>query len=75
VKDLSRFTADFVQSYHSRLRRLYAGRDFPALGAMILVEATAALAGATGMDAPVGAVLRLKAGNLEQTFVNPAYRG
>ena len=75
VKDLSRFTADFVQSYHGRLRRLYAGRDFPALGAMILVEATAALAGATGMDARVSAVLRRKAGSLEQTFVNPAYRG
>jgi hypothetical protein len=75
VKDLSRFTADFVRNYHGRLRRLYAGRNFPALGAMVLVEATAALAGATGMDAPVSAVLRLKAGNLEQTFVNPAYRG
>lgn len=75
VKDLSRFTADFVRSYHGRLRRLYAGRDFPALGALVLVEATAALAGATGMDAQVSAVLRLKAGNLEQTFVNPAYRG
>jgi len=75
VKSLSRFTAEFVQSYHSRLRRLYAGRDFPALGAMVLVEATAALAGATGVDAPVSAVLRLKAGTRERTFVNAAYRG
>jgi hypothetical protein len=75
VKDLSRFTADFVQSYHSRLRYLYAGRDFPALGAMVLVEATAALAGATGTYAPVSAVLRLTDGVREQTFVNAAYRG
>jgi hypothetical protein len=75
VKDLLHFTAGFVRSYHGRLRRLYAGRDFPALGAMILVEATAALAGATGMHAAVGAVLRLKTGSLERTFVNPAYRG
>ena len=75
VKSLSRFTADFVRSYHGRLRRLYVGRGFPALGAMILVEATAALACATGMDAQVSAVLRLKTGSLEQTFVNPAYRG
>jgi hypothetical protein len=75
VKDLSRFTAGFVRSYHGRMRRLYAGRNFPALGAMVLVEATAALAGATGMDAQVSAVLRLKAGSIEQTFVNPAYRG
>jgi hypothetical protein len=75
VKDLARFTAEFVQSYHSRLRRLYSGRDFPAFGAMILVEATAALSGATGAGEPVGAVLRLKAGDVEQTFVNAAYRG
>ncbi len=75
MKDLLHFTADFVRTYHVRLRHLYAGRDFSALGAMILVEATAALAGAIGMPAAVSAVLRLKAGGLEQTFVNPAYRG
>ncbi|MEN6601926.1 MAG: hypothetical protein ABFD86_05870 [Bryobacteraceae bacterium] len=75
ARDLSYFAAGFVQSYHRRLRHLYAGRSFPALGAMILVEATTALTGATGARTPVSAVLRLKAGGCEQTFVNAAYRG
>lgn len=75
VKELCYFTAGFVRSYHRRLRHLYAGRSFPALGAMILVEATAALTGAQGAGTPVSAVLRLKAGGCEQTFVNAAYRG
>jgi len=75
VKELSYFAAGFVRSYHRRLRHLYAGRNFPALGAMILVEATAALTGVQGAGTPVSAVLRLKAGGCEQTFVNAAYRG
>jgi len=76
VRALSRFAAEFVKAFHSRLRRLYAGREFLSLGAMLLVEATRALAGASAAACAASAVLRLNlsesngAAALTQTLVN-----
>ncbi len=45
VKRLSRDGAYFVKSFHSRLKRLYGGNEVLGLSSLVLVEATAALAG------------------------------
>lgn len=45
ARDLNNFTSDFVKVFHRRLGRLYGGEDFTALGSLLLIEATAALAG------------------------------
>ena len=74
VKELARFAGDFVTRLQRRLRRLYAGRDFLALGPLLLIEATRALRAARRQPAPSSAILRLTAGAVEQTFVSAAYR-
>lgn len=74
ARQLARFAGEFVASFHRRLRRLYGGRDFLNFGALLLIEATRALGAARGQDAPVSAILRLAAGNLERTFVNAGCR-
>lgn len=80
VKELARFAGQFVTTFHRRLRRLYGGRDFPAFGVLLLIEATRALNAARGLEAPVSGILRLTLGEpgqpgcLEQTFVNAGYR-
>jgi hypothetical protein len=51
--------------FNRRLRYLYAGRNFVPFGSLLLVEATAALAG----ERP-HAVLRLSAGGSSRVFVN-----
>jgi hypothetical protein len=58
VQKLTRYAAEFVKAFHSRLRRLYGKRDFLALGSLLLVEATAALRGEPPAHAPQ-AMLRL----------------
>jgi hypothetical protein len=45
VNRLSTDGAYFVKSFHSRLRRLYGGNEILGLSSLVLVEATAALAG------------------------------
>ncbi len=45
VRRLSRDGAYFVKSFHSRLKRLYGGNEILGLSSLVLVEATAALAG------------------------------
>jgi hypothetical protein len=45
IRRLSTDGAYFVRSFNSRLKRLFAGPEFLALGPLILAEATAALSG------------------------------
>ncbi len=77
VKSLSRFAADLASTFHGKLRRLYGGQEFLALGGLLLVEATAALSQAAA--SPVQAVLRISqepTGSgpaLRETLVNGAY--
>jgi len=72
LRDLTRFTGQFVTAFQRRLRRLYAGQGFFSFGPLLLIEATRALATARGREAPLSALLRLTAGELEKSFVNAA---
>jgi len=60
-----------------RLKRAYCRANFRPLAPMILVEATAALAGAEGIRTPVQALLRLRCMETAQVKVltNPAFSG
>jgi hypothetical protein len=74
VKDLAKFSAGFVTTFHRRLRRLYGGENFAQFGSLLLVEATRALKGALGGDAAIAGVLHVSRGNMERTLVNSAFR-
>jgi hypothetical protein len=74
VRELARFSAAFVTAFHRRLRRLYGGDNFVALGSLLLVEATRALASTARPDAAIAGVLRLANGDASRTFVNAAFR-
>lgn len=74
VKELARFSADFVTAFHRRLRRLYGGESFVAFGPLLLAEATAVLAASASAETGIAATLRLRSGEAEQTFVNAAFR-
>jgi hypothetical protein len=73
VKSLSRFAGELVDAFHGKLRRLYGGREFLALGGLLLVEATAALKAQTSEPSAVQAILRVSQGAIGQTLVNRAY--
>ena len=79
VRGLSRFAADLVKAFHGKLRRLYGGQEFLALGGLLLVEATEALGAASNESAGVRAALRVSrepSGGLpavSHTLVNQAY--
>ena len=79
VKLLSRYAAEFTKAFNGKLRRLYGGQAFTALGALMLVEATNALNAGGAAPPGVQAVLRISQGekgapgSIEQTLVNPAY--
>ncbi len=79
VRSLSRFAADLVRAFHNKLRRLYGGQEFLALGGLLLVEATNALHGNGSQPSAVQAVLRVSQGasgspgSISQTLVNSAY--
>ncbi len=80
VKDLAKFSAGFVATFHRRLRRLYGGENFAQFGSLLLVEATRALNGALNGDAAIAGVLRIRrgekgqAGAFDRTLVNSAFR-
>jgi hypothetical protein len=79
VKQLTRFAADLVRAFHGKLRWLYGGQEFLAMGGLLLVEATSALKDGENMPSAIQAVLRLSqaasggACALSQTLVNSAY--
>lgn len=71
---LAKFSARFITLFHRRLRRLYAGQSFVALGSLLLLEATGALAAALNHDARVAGILRLTLGPRQQTILNAAFQ-
>ena len=73
VRELSQFAASLVAAFHGRLNRLYGGMNLVALGSLILVEATNALAVASGEKPCIKGVLRIRSGELQQTFVNASF--
>ncbi len=80
VRDLAKFAAEFVATFHRRLRRLYGGQSFAQFGSLLLVEATRALAGALSGDVAIAGVLNVSRGEkgqpgaFERTLVNSAFR-
>ncbi|MGE5568876.1 MAG: hypothetical protein ACM3S5_07555 [Rhodospirillales bacterium] len=75
VKKLAKFSAEFVATFHRRLRRLYGGQNFTQFGSLLLVEATRALHGALNGEAAVAGLLRVsKAGAYDRIVVNSAFR-
>ncbi len=61
-RSLLRFSNEFAHRLHGKLRKL-AGEDCTWLGALLLVEATHALAGALGFSSRVDATLRIHCPN------------
>ena len=70
VKLLTKSSADLVATFQRRLRRLYGGDDFVALGSLFLVEATAALSGDSGPKAPIAATLTIESAEGRQLYLN-----
>lgn len=66
MRALTRFAAEFTKTFHSKLRRLYGGQEFLALGSLLLVEATHALAGPAGAPGAITGVIRLSQGDPTQ---------
>jgi hypothetical protein len=71
VKLLTKSSADLVTTFQRRLRRLYGGDDFVALGSLFLVEATAALSG-SDPKAAIAASLTIESGGARQLYINEA---
>jgi hypothetical protein len=74
TKDLAAFADEFTRAVNRKLRRLYGGQEFIALGSLLLLEATRALSAALDGNAAITAILRLSDADREQTFTNAALR-
>jgi hypothetical protein len=80
VRDLTKFSGEFVRAFHGKLKRLYGGQDFLSLGSLLLVEATNALGAAMSANSAIQAVLHItrcgegQPHSVEQTFVNSAFQ-
>ena len=75
VTEMGRFTRDMAETFHRKLRRLYAGDEFLALGPLFFLSATSALAGAQGCEAETAAVLTLEWSGGKASYSNePARR-
>ena len=68
--DLAAAADRFTKALNQTLGRLYGGQDFRALGSLLLVEATRALAASLDGSAAISAILRLERAGREQTFVS-----
>ena len=80
VRELTGFAGEFVRAFHGKLRNLYGGQEFLALGSLLLVEATGALNRYRAEPGAIQASLRVSQGEkgqpgaIEQTLVNSAWR-
>lgn len=70
VSEMARFSREMAETFHRRLRRLYAGDDFLALGPLFFLTATAALTGEPQQD--VAAVLTLEWEGGKASYANEA---
>lgn len=72
VSEMARFSREMAETFHRKLRRLYAGDEFLALGPLFFLTATSALAGG-GTDAgEVAAVLTLECEEGKASYANEA---
>jgi hypothetical protein len=74
AKEVSAFMAQFSRAVNHKLWRIYAGQGFIAMGSLLLVEATRALAAVLDGQAAISVTLHLASGSRERTFVNAAFR-
>jgi hypothetical protein len=75
VTEMGRFTREMAETFHRKLRRLYAGDEFLALGPLFFLSATSALTGAQGCEAETAAVLSLEWSGGKASYSNePARR-
>ncbi len=74
VTEMARFTREMAETFHRKLRRLYAGEEFLALGPLFFLAATSALAGAQGCAADIAAVLALEWDGGKASYSNEAAR-
>ncbi len=74
VSEMARFSREMAETFHRRLRRLYAGDEFLALGPLFFLTATSALAGGSGSGGEVAAVLTLECGEGKASYANEAAR-
>lgn len=74
IRNLNRYSTDLVKSLHGHLHRLYAGDDFVALGSVLLLAATSALAGGSKGPIPIKATLRLDHPEGARIYTNQAAR-
>jgi len=59
ARHLLRFSGEIAKNFRLGLRRVCGGESFPALGSLLLLEATSTISGAWDQQVPVEAVLRL----------------
>jgi hypothetical protein len=80
VRELARLGTQAAKALRSKLRRLYGGQEFLALGSLLFVEATNALSGDVTRPGAIQAALRISAvedgqpAAMVQTLVNAAWR-
>lgn len=72
VSEMARFSREMADTFHRKLRRLYAGSDFLALGPLFFLTATRALAGARLPESEIAAVLTVEWDGGKTAFANQA---
>jgi hypothetical protein len=72
ASDMARFAREMAETFHRKLRRLYGGDDFLALGPLFFLTATSALAATAHPKVEVAAVLILESDGGKICYANEA---
>lgn len=72
ASDMARFAREMAETFHRKLRRLYGGHDFLALGPLFFLTATRALAATSRPEAEIAAVLILESDGGKICYANEA---
>ncbi len=72
VGEMARFSREMAETFLRKLRRLYAGDEFLALGPLFFLAATSALAGGRESGAEAAAVLILESEEGKASYANEA---
>jgi hypothetical protein len=69
MREFARLGTQTAKALRSKLRRLYGGQEFLALGSLLLVEATNALSGDETRPSAIQAALRISAKENSQSAI------